>query len=136
MKKINFAYIVDDDPLYVMLLQKLMGHVDFCDNLSIFKNGKEALDDLTDSHVNKKRLPEVILLDLNMPILDGWQFLEKFVNIPFDQKITVYVVSSSINELDIQRVEAFKEVRNYIFKPVKKETLQTIKQDYLSTVTV
>lgn len=135
MKKINFTYIVDDDPLYVMLLQKLMGHVDFCDDLAVFNNGKEALDKLTNSHIDNTKLPDVILLDLNMPILDGWQFLEKFVNIPFHQKITVYVVSSSINELDIQRVEAFKEVRNYIFKPVKKETLLTIKQDYLSTIT-
>jgi CheY-like chemotaxis protein len=74
---------------------------------------------------NAAQLPEIILLDLNMPVMDGWEFLEEFTLLKprLEKKITIYVVSSSIAPSDIQRAEAINEVTDYIVKPITTEKL-------------
>ncbi|MEQ8534886.1 MAG: response regulator, partial [Imperialibacter sp.] len=71
-------------------------------------------------------LPDVILLDINMPVMDGWQFLDEFVKIKplIKKKITIYMVSSSIDEADLERAKTYEEVSDFIVKPVKAEDLE------------
>ena len=111
-------------------LKKIMEVSNFCESILIFKNGEDALSNLS-AIINKdEKIPDVILLDLNMPIMDGWQFLDEFVKIEPSQRITIYIVSSSIDPQDINKVQKYKNIRNYIIKPVTLERLTEILEDY------
>ena len=129
-KKIDIACIVDDDPIYVFATKKVMRMADFCESFLVFSNGKEALESLSAIILAGAKMPEVILLDLNMPVMDGWQFLDEFTRIQPPKKITIYIVTSSIDPEDVERAKAYADVHNYIVKPVTEKSLMDILQDY------
>ena len=93
------------------------------DRIKIFPNGKAAIDFLTSKHDQPSELPEIILLDLNVPIMDGWGFLEEYLLLKpkIGKKILIYVVSSSIDPDDIEKARAISEVTDYVLKPVTQE---------------
>lgn len=123
MKKINLACLIEDDPIHIFLSKKYLEMTGRIENIMICQNGKEAYDKLQAIFTSGEILPELILLDLNMPIWDGWQFLEKFKDIPLQSKITIYILTSSINEADREKARQFNNVNNYVVKPIKLETL-------------
>ena len=123
MKKINLACLIEDDPIHIFLSKKYLEMTGRIENIMICQNGKEAYDKLQAIFTSGEILPELILLDLNMPIWDGWQFLEKFKDIPIQSKITIYILTSSINEADREKARQFNNVNNYVVKPIKLETL-------------
>lgn len=84
-----------------------------------------ALSFLKDNRDNVQALPEIILLDLAMPIMDGWQFLEEFKDLKpiIKEDIIVYICSSSISPNDLARAESINEVADYIIKPITKDKL-------------
>ena len=124
IKPINTVCVVDDDKIYVYGLKKLITLKQLCPNLIEFPNGKEAIDFLMDPE-NAEKLPDVIFLDINMPIMDGWDFMENFSQIKphLGKKITVYMVSSSINQEDIDRAKKISDVTDYVVKPVTHDKL-------------
>ena len=126
MKKVNIACVIDDDPIFVFGVKKVMDMVDFCHRLLVFSNGQEALDNFKNMISSNSDFPDVILLDLNMPILDGWQFLEQFTQIPFCKKFTLYIASSSVDPEDTLRAESYEIVKDYINKPISLNKLKTI----------
>lgn len=126
MKKIDIACIIDDDPIFVFGIKKIMELVGFCKNFMVFRNGEEALNNIKAIISANEKLPDVILLDLNMPILDGIQFLEEFTKVPCKKKIIIYVVSSSVDPEDILRAKSFDNVSDYIVKPISVEKLKEI----------
>ena len=126
MKKIDIACIIDDDDIFIYGTKKLMQLTDFCNGFLIFHNGAEALAYLKPVIENGEKAPDVILLDLNMPVMDGWQFLDEFIQIPNSKKITLYIVTSSIDQRDIDRVKQYDAVSNYLIKPINTEQLQEI----------
>lgn len=126
MRNIDLAYIIDDDPIFVFGAQRFMKVANFCKSLMIFGNGKEALEALLPRLQEGKNLPEVILLDINMPIMNGWEFLDEFTKVPVSKEITIYVVSSSIDPRDLSRVKKYEQVTNYIVKPVTSKVLNEI----------
>lgn len=117
--------IIDDDPISVFGIQKSMRDIDFCDNVVVYRNGQEALAGLTKMLEAGKKLPSIILLDINMPIMDGWEFLEDFVKIPNSntEEVTIFIISSSIDPRDFLRAKSFSVVNNYIVKPIFKKDL-------------
>lgn len=130
MKKIDMACIIDDDPIFIFGIKKIMELVGFCESLMVFRNGKEALNNLKSIISTNEKLPDVILLDLNMPILDGWQFLEEFTQIPCKKEIVIYVVSSSVDPEDLLRVKSCSKVSGYIVKPVTIERMKEVLRDF------
>ena len=74
---------------------------------------------------NIESLPDIILLDLSMPIMDGWQFLDEFVKInpKIGKKITVFICSSSISPDDVARAKSINAVSDFIIKPMTKDKL-------------
>lgn len=118
--------IIDDDTIYVSLLKKLIQLKKLCDNILVFKNGKEAIDFFKDS----ESLPDLILLDLNMPIMNGWEFLEAFN--PINKQLgnittpNLYVVSSSIDPVDSEKAKKIECVRDYISKPISIQNFEQI----------
>ena len=130
MKKIDLACIIDDDPIFIFSAKKLMELADFCKGFIVFHNGKEALNHLNTIISSNEELPDVILLDLNMPVMDGWEFLEEFIKIRSEKAITIYIVSSSIDPSDINKAKSYHNVNNYIVKPVTIDSLKSVLQNH------
>lgn len=129
MKKIKLACVIDDDPIYVYGTKRQMGIVGFCEDLLVLENGEVAIQELKSRVEKHEPLPEVILLDINMPIMDGWQFLDEFIQLPlYSRQPLIYVVSSSVDQQDIDKANAYSQVTSYLSKPLKAEDLQNIMQ--------
>jgi CheY-like chemotaxis protein len=126
MKKINIACIIEDEPMHLFITKRLLDMTGMVESLLIFSNGKEAYDKLKALFLASKKLPEIILLDLNMPIWDGWQFLEEFTKIPVNTKVVIYLLTSSDNPDDLKKAEKYSMAHNYLIKPIGLEQLKTV----------
>ncbi len=104
MKTINNMTLIDDDEVFVFLTKKAIERTHLVELIRVFSNGLDAIDFLRENSNNVDALPEIILLDLSMPIMDGWQFLDQFSKLApkIDKKIIIYLCSSSISPNDIQ----------------------------------
>jgi len=132
MKQIDTAYIVDDDKLYTHVLSKQMKRINFSRTTMTFQNGLEALTYLQPKLHLPDDLPSVILLDLNMPVLDGFQFLDEYAKLDPIKKITIYVVSSSIDVADHVKVLTYETVTNFYLKPVREADLLKIRNEVVA----
>ncbi|MCK0147535.1 response regulator [Arenibacter sp. F26102] len=110
---------------------KTMKLLNLTDKIMVFSDGEEALDFMLDNLHNDKELPDVIFLDIDMPIMDGFQFMEEYVKIKpkLGKKITIYMVSSSVDPVDIDRAKKISEITDYIVKPITHDQLTTIIQE-------
>lgn len=117
--------IVDDDDIFVFLTTKIIEQTNLVDLIKVFGNGLDAINFLKENKNNVDALPDIILLDLSMPIMNGWQFLEKYnkLNPTIGKKITIYICSSSISPDEITRAKTISEVSDYIIKPITKDKL-------------
>ena len=120
--------IVDDDEIYKFTVIKILKSIGFDKNVILFSDGDQAYSYLLDNIDNKEELPDVILLDINMPVMDGFQFMEEFVKINprVGKKITIYMVSSSVDDKDVEKAASINEISDYIIKPIKRGELQNI----------
>ncbi|WP_026935317.1 response regulator [Christiangramia echinicola] len=127
MNKVDIACIIDDDPIFVFGTKKIMKLANFCNSFLVFHNGEEALNHLKPIiESNNDSLPDVILLDLNMPVMDGWEFLDEFIKIPCEKEITIYIVTSSIDPIDMDRAKDYDNISNYLIKPISSQKLQEL----------
>ncbi len=125
--EINTLCIIDDDPIFVYGTKVLLNYNrSFCSNIIVYENGKEALDDFKVMLKTKKDLPEVVFLDLNMPVMDGWGFLDELTKLDLPKKIAVYVVSSSIDIRDEQKSKEYDMVVDFISKPLTTQKLRQL----------
>ncbi|MBA3986853.1 MAG: response regulator, partial [Flavobacteriales bacterium] len=78
-----------------------------------------------------ENLPDIIFLDINMPEMDGWEFMDEFIQIQksLSKKITIYIVSSSIAFQDTEKANRYKEISGYIIKPFQADCLKKILSD-------
>ena len=115
-------FVIDDDEIYTYALRKLIGLRHSSPVLHEFANGKIAYDFLADPQ-NAHNIPDIIFLDINMPVMDGWKFMEHYVQIKpqLGKNINIYMLSSSISEKDRSRAKSIDEVSEYIVKPVTKD---------------
>ncbi|MFL9831012.1 response regulator [Flavobacterium sp. ARAG 55.4] len=118
------TYLIDDDKLSIKLMSMLISKNNFCEEIVSFHNPQTALDELKTNASDSSKLPDVILLDLNMPVLDGWQFLDEFQLITFAKKIIVFIVSSSIDPSDLEKTKNYPIIKNYIIKPLTSEKIK------------
>ncbi|MDG4714669.1 response regulator [Winogradskyella marincola] len=132
MKKIDVACIIDDDPIFIFGAKRMMELANFCHSFMVFNNGQEAINNLKPIMLTGEKIPEVILLDINMPIMDGWQFLDEFIQIESHKEVTIYIVSSSIDPADLQRAKKYESISNYVVKPITAETLKNILQEVVT----
>lgn len=126
MAKIELACIVDDDPIYVFGTRRIMEIAGYSERFLVFKNGREAIEGLISLISSGSKLPEVIFLDLNMPVMDGWDFLDEFGKLAVDGHIVVYVLSSSIDPADTVRAKEYGSVKEYLVKPLTLDRLKEI----------
>ncbi|RAJ87802.1 response regulator receiver domain-containing protein [Chitinophaga dinghuensis] len=131
MEDINkIVYVVDDDEIFHFIIKKMLVQQD--DNLVVtsFLCAEEALDHL--SAVPQPPLPSLIILDMNMDRMNGWDFIEAYRGLKTSLKnsIPIIMCSSSVDVRDLQKVEKTPELMAYITKPLDKNKLKVI-EEYL-----
>ncbi|WP_300598627.1 response regulator [Niabella sp.] len=116
-------FVVDDDPIHRLLMDKLFAKQPKPCKLYFFENGQKALNALVDSEAPV--LPDLILLDIEMPVMNGWQFMDAFSKLDpaLTGRIPVYMVSSSFSDIDQERVKTYPLIRGYIVKPIRIDTI-------------
>ncbi|MCB0835418.1 MAG: response regulator [Bacteroidetes bacterium] len=120
--------LVDDNEIDNIINEKIIEANSFADSILVFQTGQEALDYLKDNQNNEKDLPEIVFLDINMPIMDGFQFLEDFEKFSDTvlNKCKIIMLSSSISPKDIDRAASSKYVKKYLNKPLNARYLEAI----------
>jgi len=129
IKEKQLLYLVDDDVIHQFIIKKLVHRIkEKHESLLIFSNGEQAITQLKQSFNNYNQLPDIILLDLNMPIMDGWEFLDEYMNIAhkLEKQIKIYILSSSENPDDIQKAKTYDKISEYITKPIDESQLTSI----------
>jgi CheY-like chemotaxis protein len=134
-KTIDAVCVVDDDIVYQFTTKKLIQHTKLVDKILVFSDGEKAIEFFQSLDSTPENTPDIVLLDINMPIMDGWDFLKAYVLVKprLPKKVTIYLVSSSVHGIDIERAKQISDVTDYIIKPVTKDKLVEIFQDYLET---
>jgi CheY-like chemotaxis protein len=122
---IQRVLLIDDDPIQNMINSKLMMRSGFCSEVAISTNGKEALDKLNE---DKDGLPDIIFLDINMPIISGWDFLELISPESLGRLPRIFMLTSSISPDDIRRSESHPYVKSYLTKPLSIARLEDLKR--------
>jgi CheY-like chemotaxis protein len=121
-------WVVDDDVIYQILIDIIIKKSELFSSIYSFKNGKDAIDALQDSLKNGGDLPDYILLDINMPVMNGWEFMEVYgkMNSKIAKEISIYIVSSSIAVEDKKKSETYPDILGYLSKPVSINDLISI----------
>lgn len=122
-------WIIDDDIIYQKIINRLIQKSGVFSTHSSFMNGKEAITTLSKTLENNEDcIPDIILLDINMPIMDGWEFMEeiKIIKSKINKQIIIYIVSSSISLEDRNKSKTFTDISGYIPKPISVEDLISI----------
>ena len=133
MSKIKTCCIIDDDPIFIYGTKRMIKETDFCNSVIVFNNGEDALMGLKEAYKIDLELPQVIFLDLNMPIMNGWEFLDELIKLPNTSlnNTVIYVTSSSVDPRDIERVKEYELISNYILKPITPNDLETVLNRHL-----
>ncbi len=132
MKKIEHLFVVDDDKIYQFIVKKEIELSQKVNKISFFTDGDKAFTALSEIVKNNNEIPDIILLDINMPVMDGWGFLDEFQKIrrTIAKPCYIYLVSSSVDERDMERSKQYADVVGYIVKPLKRDKLDTIFSKY------
>lgn len=117
--------LVDDDKIFQLTTSRTIQAAKLTDKILQFENGEDALHFLKTHASETERLPDFIFLDINMPLVDGWMFLEDYASLKYNLKkeICIYMISSSIDPRDVNRAKHNENVLEYILKPVSSEKL-------------
>jgi CheY-like chemotaxis protein len=124
----KIIWVIDDDFIYQTIIRKLIQKSGVFSAHSSFINGKEAIITLNNTLGENDFLPDIILLDINMPVMDGWEFMEeiKMIKSKISKKIIIYIVSSSIALEDKNKAKTFTDIIGYIPKPISVADLLSI----------
>ncbi|MGN7205150.1 response regulator [Pedobacter sp. SAFR-022] len=117
------VWLIDDDEVFVFLTKKLIARSELEVTVETYINGQDAIEQLQSLAEDENALPDIILLDLNMPVMDGWEFLKAYEDINFSNpnKIHLYIVTSSISPYEVERAKQIPAVQEFIVKPMVKD---------------
>jgi CheY-like chemotaxis protein len=125
---------IDDDPITLMLCKKVIVKSSFSNEIITSQNGEEALSYFnTIKYTNNKNKqipqPQLIFLDLNMPVMGGWEFLDYFNSEEFSEfnTIKVVVISSTIDPEDLEKSKQYPMVIDFLSKPISQSMLEYLK---------
>jgi len=120
--------VVDDDPTNNMVCKYMIAKVAPAVKIQLFTNPENALASIKNEYANTTGYMETVLfLDINMPTMSGWEFLDEVMSFPGElrSQIAIFILSSSIDPEDIKRAENHPLVQKYFSKPISKELVQT-----------
>lgn len=120
--------IVDDDSIIIFIHKKLVGRCGFPIAPETYLNGREALDNLMASA--DESTPSLILLDINMPVMSGWEFLDAIQDKPFAKHMKVAMVTSSVDASDKLKAKTYDQVIGFLEKPITVDMLNDLKTHF------
>lgn len=128
-KVIDLVMLVDDNDTDNFISKRIIEITKFAKRVEVKSSGKSALDYLKDNQTSPEDLPNIIFLDINMPIVDGFVFLYEFekFNELVKNKCKVIILSSSDNKRDIDKIVNNNHVIKFITKPLTEVALEEIK---------
>ena len=121
--------LVDDDEINNFISIKLIKKVLLNTEIIACLNGKFAIDELLEiSRKDPNKLPDYILLDINMPIMNGWEFLDEYIKQKIDPegKTKIYIISSSVFSNDISKAKSYPQVKDFISEPLNVEKVNEL----------
>ncbi len=133
LASIKTVFLIDDDPMSNMIHQSLLKKHHWSVTTVVFENGPAALRALEAAAIGPPgSFPDVILLDVEMPAYDGWDFLSEYAGLPprLTDRCLLYLLSSSINPFDIGKAQTYPLVKSYLTKPLTLANLNQIGQDF------
>jgi len=120
--------IVDDDSIIIFIHKKLVGRCGFPVAPETYLNGREALDNLIASADESTH--SLILLDINMPVMSGWEFLDAIQDQPFAKHMKVAMVTSSVDASDKLKAKTYSQVIGFLEKPITVDMLNDLKTHF------
>jgi CheY-like chemotaxis protein len=125
-KKLNFI-VVDDSKLDCFIAEKIIRNTGKCETIRSFLQAKDALEYICDSPVDEQS-HTILLVDIQMPVMNGFEFVEAFEKLPANlvECYTIYIISSSINETDLNKVHNYKSVKQFLNKPLTSNNLSVL----------
>jgi len=132
-KKIPNLWIIDDDPMSSFYIKRLAELGELANIITIYNTAQGAIDYLLHHKKSAEHLPDIILLDIYMPEVDGWEFLNQLKKIEGQliKDAAIYIISSSNHPRDLDRAASLPIIRNYFQKPVTLEVLKKVAQEVL-----
>lgn len=140
MIKLNHSpkiILIDDDPFHHLILNKNLKKIGLQTTITSYFTGLEGINHILTEKLTYQGYPKsIVFLDINMPIMDGWEFLERFRELDKSIKSNylVYILSSSILTVEREKASTFQEVFGYFQKPLLIENLEWILNEYKETL--
>jgi len=130
---IPLVMCVDDDPILLMLNELVLKEYAFCNELIKIESAELALEYFSQQSqkpLSEAVLPNILFLDINMPTMDGWKFLDEFTETfqQFHSKVSIVILSSSVNPADIERANKHPLVIGFMPKPMGDKELDELKK--------
>lgn len=136
---LNTILLVDDDDASNFLHSIFINKLDIDVNINSALNGQEAIDFILGKGQEELELPCMVMLDLRMPVMDGWQFMkayEELVPKKLKNQITIVLVTISDNKEDKERAISNKYIADFAQKPLSDETFKALIQKHYSLATI
>lgn len=121
--------VIDDDDINIFIIKKIVEKTGYDAQMVSKTNGQLAIDYIKELIDSQQPLPHLILIDINMPVLNGWEFLEAYEALSIEDSIDMYMLSSSVYENDIEKAKTYKTVKGFISKPLSIERLIELFED-------
>jgi two-component system chemotaxis response regulator CheY len=120
--------VVDDDDTFQFITLKAIRSIASNNSVLQFLSGIDAIKFLSDNADHPESLPDVVLVDINMPVLDGWMFMDEFTALKnkINKPISIFMVSSSIDANDIARAKQNKHIADYLMKPISVDKFREL----------
>lgn len=135
MGRISNIIVIDDDRISNLICEKVLRNNDFAEEIKSFTSAEQGLAYLDDV-VSKggEDFPDAVFLDINMPEMDGWDFLEVYKK--YDESLVsnckLFMLSSSIDKEDIGKAKTYNQVLDYIIKPISTQVISKLTDDHFS----
>ncbi len=126
---LNSVLLIDDDAISNFLNTRLLKEMHVATDIKVTLNGEEALRFLLQESTESRPLPELILLDINMPVMNGFEFLQAFREMAETNNISppvIIILTTSTNARDFEQLKQYEEVEVNLSKPLTEENLQYI----------
>jgi CheY-like chemotaxis protein len=123
--------IIDDDEIFLFLCSKALENIGLTEEIKKFTNSQQGLDYLT-SAIPEVSVPTILMVDINMPLLDGWEIIEGLekASPSYLRNCKVFILSSSVDVKDKERALSYQSVTGFIIKPLSEANLRSIAKEH------
>ncbi|GAB4334337.1 MAG: response regulator [Flammeovirgaceae bacterium] len=125
---IQYIMLIDDDPITNIINERNLMALGYDFKIDKFNSGRSAIDFLKNRLKTNELMPNIIFLDINMPMMNGWDFMKEYQALKSDvvSNIRLFMLTSSSAEQDLQKVKQFPEIEKYLVKPLSDEAINRI----------